>query len=126
MTEDGQSFSVKTTEKQIHIVAIALSSFFRFGYRRVSMSEIAEAAGISRPGLYLYFKTKEELFCAAIRYHADNLLQKIADGIEVAGNIQQKFLFAFEIWSIESFELTLTSPEAKEISDCSHPVLPDI
>jgi TetR/AcrR family transcriptional regulator, regulator of autoinduction and epiphytic fitness len=112
--------STKTTEKYTHIASTALNVFLRHGYRRVNMVEIAEAAGISRPGLYLYFKTKEEIFCAAMLHHTDLLLEQIARGIGAAGDIKQKFLFAFEIWTIESFELTLISPEAKEISDCSY------
>jgi AcrR family transcriptional regulator len=41
------------------------------------MNEIAEAAGISRAGLYLYFKNKEEIFNAAIVHHGYTLIEEI-------------------------------------------------
>lgn len=48
--------------KNLDIVETALAVFFKYGYMKVSMNEIAGAAGISREGLYLYFKSKEEIF----------------------------------------------------------------
>jgi TetR/AcrR family transcriptional regulator, regulator of autoinduction and epiphytic fitness len=64
-------------EKRQHILSAALGVFFKYGYKRVSMNEIAEAAGISRPGLHLYFSSKEEVFRAAILHLADGLIAEV-------------------------------------------------
>ncbi|HQP39279.1 MAG TPA: TetR/AcrR family transcriptional regulator, partial [Polyangiaceae bacterium] len=38
----------------------------RYGFKKTSMDDLARSVGLSRQGLYLHFKTKEELFQAAI------------------------------------------------------------
>ena len=43
-----------------------MSLFARMGYAKVSFLDIAEATGIARTALYRYFKTKREIFDAAI------------------------------------------------------------
>ena len=45
-------------EKKGKILNAGKRLFLRYGYKRVSMSDIAEAAGISRPVQYLVFKNK--------------------------------------------------------------------
>ena len=84
------------------------------------MNEIAQAAGISRPGLYLYFSSKEEVFRAAIVQFADGLLEEISRGLHSQQTIEEQVRYAFEVWTVQRFELTLNSPEAKEISDSSY------
>jgi AcrR family transcriptional regulator len=44
------------------LLEAALTVFARHGYRKTSMDEIAQAADVSRQGLYLHFPTKEDLF----------------------------------------------------------------
>ena len=107
-------------EKRQRIVSAALAVFFKYGYQRVSMNEIAEAAGISRPGLYLYFSSKEEVFRAAILQFADSLIEEISKGLPSQKTIEEKVRYAFEVWIVQRFDLTLNSPEAKEISDSSY------
>jgi len=107
-------------EKRQRIVSTALAVFFKYGYQRVSMNEIAEAAGISRPGLYLYFSSKEEVFRAAILQFADSLIEEISKGLPSQKTIEEKVRYAFEVWIVQRFDLTLNSPEAKEISDSSY------
>jgi AcrR family transcriptional regulator len=46
------------------ILAHATRLFVASGYPAISMREIAEAAGISKPGLYYHFRDKEALFLA--------------------------------------------------------------
>jgi AcrR family transcriptional regulator len=46
------------------IVASAVDVFGRYGFRRTSMELLAEAAGVSRPGLYQYFRNKRDVFAA--------------------------------------------------------------
>jgi TetR/AcrR family transcriptional regulator, regulator of autoinduction and epiphytic fitness len=107
-------------EKRQRIVSAALAVFFKYGYQRVSMNEIAEAAGISRPGLYLYFSSKEEVFRAAILQFTDSLIEEISKGLPSQKTIEEKVRYAFEVWIVQRFDLTLNSPEAKEISDSSY------
>lgn len=47
---------------QDQILAAAVEVIIRLGYDKTTMSDIAEAASLSRRTLYLYFKGKEELF----------------------------------------------------------------
>lgn len=111
---------VASDVKRQQILSAALGIFFMYGYKRVSMNEIAEAAGISRPGLYLHFKSKEEVFNAAILQFADGLIEEISKGIASRKTIEEKVRYVFEVWTIQRFDLTLKSPEAKEVSDSSY------
>ena len=52
-------------EKKSRILNAGKGLFLRCDYKRVNMNDIAEAAGISRPALYLVFKNKEEIFKSA-------------------------------------------------------------
>ncbi|WP_274652737.1 TetR/AcrR family transcriptional regulator [Paenibacillus humicola] len=106
--------------KKLHIVATALEVFFKYGYKRVSMNDIAETAGISRAGLYLYFKNKEEIFNAAIVRYGDILIEEIKKGLLSHKTTEDKILYAFEVWAIRNFDDSLHSPEYKEITDSSH------
>ncbi|KAJ8137148.1 hypothetical protein OY671_009640, partial [Metschnikowia pulcherrima] len=65
-------------DKRRHILDRALEIFFKYGFRRVSMNEIAEAAGVSRPGLYSYFQRKEQVFSEAIARQGTSLVEEIS------------------------------------------------
>jgi AcrR family transcriptional regulator len=49
------------------ITQAAFSAFAENGYAATKVEEVARRAGVSKGLLYLYFKTKEELFKAVIR-----------------------------------------------------------
>ncbi len=49
------------------ITAAALSAFAENGYAATRVEDVAKRAGVSKGLLYLYFKTKEELFKAVVR-----------------------------------------------------------
>ena len=51
-------------DQEQRIVAAAKELFIRKGFGQTSMSDIAEAAGITRPALHYYFRTKEKMFQA--------------------------------------------------------------
>jgi len=67
-------------EKRFRVVTAALSAFSRFGYRRASMADIAAAADMSRPALYLVFPNKVAVFRAL----AGMLLADAMTGAEAA------------------------------------------
>jgi AcrR family transcriptional regulator len=57
--------SAEETKKRI--LAAAPTVFVAEGYTRASMRDIARASGISVGGLYLHFKSKEELYITLMR-----------------------------------------------------------
>src|SRR6266481_1456585 len=64
----GRKKSEDTTEK---ILVAAIQRFSKFGYRRTSINDVAEEAGLARATVYLYWKRKEDLFVAGLeRFNA--------------------------------------------------------
>lgn len=59
----------------------AVRTFGRRGYRAASMDEIAELAGVSKPLVYLYLNSKEDLFTACIRREARALTEAVRAGV---------------------------------------------
>ncbi|WP_164157358.1 helix-turn-helix domain-containing protein [Sandarakinorhabdus rubra] len=51
-------------DRRARVVAAAIGAFAAHGYRRCTMADIAAAAGMSRPALYLMFCGKEAVFRA--------------------------------------------------------------
>src|ERR1700740_3565335 len=63
------------------ILEAAMTVFRRHGFRRSSIEQAAEAAGLTRQALYHHFKSKEALFRAVIeRLHENALAAEIAAG----------------------------------------------
>jgi TetR/AcrR family transcriptional repressor of uid operon len=52
------------TEVKEKIVQAAIITFSKYGYDKTRMDDIAQSAKLSKGTLYLYFKSKEELFYA--------------------------------------------------------------
>jgi AcrR family transcriptional regulator len=50
------------------ILKAATAVFLRYGFKKTSMDDVAQAAGVSRQGLYLYFDKKDVLFREALQY----------------------------------------------------------
>jgi TetR/AcrR family transcriptional regulator len=67
-----------TEERRERFLRAAVGCFARHGYRRTSMDVIAQAADVSRPALYQYFRNKEEIFRAAVGWG----LEKVAERAE--------------------------------------------
>ncbi|MFD8211230.1 TetR/AcrR family transcriptional regulator [Streptomyces sp. NPDC059695] len=67
--------------RERQMVDAAVRCFARQGYQAASMDGIAELAGVSKPLVYLYLGSKEELFTRVIRREAGALLAAVAAGV---------------------------------------------
>jgi AcrR family transcriptional regulator len=67
------------------ILAAALDSFAERGFAATRLEDVAAGAGISKGTLYLYFKSKEELFKAVVR---ETLLPNLARVEAMAGTFE--------------------------------------
>lgn len=76
-------FQRRKEERPAEITQAAMEAFAEHGYAATRVEEVAKRAGVSKGLLYLYFKTKEELFKAVIRSvvvpRVDALKTAIAD-----------------------------------------------
>jgi AcrR family transcriptional regulator len=75
-------------EKQMLDAAVKI--FARRGFHAASMDEIAEVAGVSKPMVYAYLGTKDELFLACLRREATLLLEAVASGVEPSARPDQQ------------------------------------
>ena len=64
-------------EREELILEVAGQVFAREGYHSASMAEIAELAGVSKPMVYAYFGSKEELYVAYINRMGGELLDRL-------------------------------------------------
>lgn len=60
-------FRRRKEDRPQEITEAALAAFAEKGYAATRVDEVAKRAGVSKGLLYLYFKTKEDLFKAVIR-----------------------------------------------------------
>ncbi len=68
----AQSVSEAALKRREHILQVAAEVFSSKGYRRTSIADIVEQAGIARGTFYLYFESKREVFLDIIeRYFTD-------------------------------------------------------
>lgn len=77
----------------------AINVFARFGYRKTSMDEVARSARVSRPGLYLHFANKEELFKAAVLHAlSDQLAAASAVLADTKKPLESRLVAALDEW----------------------------
>ena len=107
-------------EKESRILAAAKTVFLRHGFRRVTMQDIADEAGISRPALYLKYSNKEQVFLAVVSDVATKNLEFIRGDLWAHPTMESKLHFAFEVWTVDPFRMMIESPNAKDLIDCTH------
>jgi len=104
--------------KKAKVLEAAQSVFLRYGFRRVTMGDLAEAAGMSRPALYLHFCNKEKLFEGVLRTFTTQALEEVRKGLAAQPTPEAQLRFAFEVWAVRPFGLLTATPDAKELIDC--------
>jgi AcrR family transcriptional regulator len=84
----------KPQEQRIQeILDAALSCFAAKGYDKTTMDDIVEEAGLTKGGIYWYFKSKRDIFLALLDRHAVDDAIKWAEVIKnntKAGNLIRK------------------------------------
>ncbi|MDH4386533.1 MAG: helix-turn-helix domain containing protein [Caulobacter sp.] len=99
------------------VLEAAATLFAQYGFRRTSLSEIAEAAGISRPTLYHLFDNKEVLFRQLANQRQNQAIEQamaeLADTAPLAERITRAILAYERIY----YEPVADSPHGAEFMD---------
>jgi AcrR family transcriptional regulator len=76
MPDDEPKWRRRKEARPGEIVEAALEVFAEKGFAVAKLEDIARRAGISKPTLYLYFDTKEEIFRAVARAAVPRFLKR--------------------------------------------------
>jgi AcrR family transcriptional regulator len=97
MVQPGLSAHSAPTKKDIvaefrrsEIVEAAKKVFARRGYRCATVDDIAEQAGIAKGTLYLYFKSKEEIYLTGLISDVRDLQQEASRRVAAANGTKDK------------------------------------
>ena len=80
-------------KKRLRILEAATELFIATGYRKTSVDDIAERAGVAKGTVYLYFNTKVELLVSAValekRQYMTTLAPVLAEGVAPRERLQK-------------------------------------
>ena len=85
-------FQRRKEDRPAEITQAALAAFAEKGYAATRVDEVAKRAGVSKGLLYLYFKTKEDLFKAVIRSFLSPRIDALISNIEETELSAEEFL----------------------------------
>jgi TetR/AcrR family transcriptional regulator of autoinduction and epiphytic fitness len=109
-----------TQSKEEQVLTAARDIFMRYGYKRTTMSDLANAAQMSRPALYLIFSSKEEVFQALVTQIFNELLREVREGVSKHEDVADQLTCALEVWCVRPFEMIQASPDAKDILESGY------
>lgn len=76
---------VPREQREQQILDIATTEFGDRGYAYASLSDIAAAAGVSKPLIYTYFGSRDGLHAACVRWAGERLVEAVASAQSVSG-----------------------------------------
>ena len=85
-------FRRRKEDRPQEITAAALAAFAEHGYAATRVDDVAKRAGVSKGLLYLYFKTKEELFKAVIHSVVVPRIEALAATVDSSEMSAEDFL----------------------------------
>jgi AcrR family transcriptional regulator len=77
------------------LLETAIGMFAEKGYAGTSVREIVERAGVSKPVLYYYFKSKEGLFLAILEMAENLQKQLLSEVLESEGKVLDRLLILY-------------------------------
>jgi AcrR family transcriptional regulator len=108
------------SERRAQLLQAAQEVFVSGGYHATAMDDIAERAGVSKPVLYQHFSSKLDLYLALLDRHATELVDRIREAIDGAGdnkervNLAMRAYFDFVDAQGEAFRLVFESDQRND------------
>ncbi len=76
-------------ERRRAILDAAVRLFAEKGYHDTKMDEVAERAGLSKGALYLYYRSKEDLFCELIEEKMDRMAPVLRAAVDSSTSLEE-------------------------------------
>lgn len=92
----------QSTVKQERLLQKAESLFLKYGYKAVSMDQIAKEAGISKMTIYKHYHSKDDLFIGVLIHMTDYHVAKIEEELKKQSHTMNKIecLYSYSMRNI--------------------------
>jgi AcrR family transcriptional regulator len=108
----------RTDEQRRQVVhEAAVRVFSERGFADTSMAAIAEAAGMSRPALYLSFKNKQDIFASAFAALIEASVDRALEALSAPGTTEQRLAGFLQRFDGDLWQQMSASPHADELLD---------
>ncbi len=108
---------MSSDQKREAVFEAAAEVFSQYGFRRTSMNDIAEAAGVSRPALYLMFENKEDIFRQLATYRQTQAIDAAVSVLGGDAPISKRVAQAILAYERIFYEPVAGSPHGAEFMD---------
>ena len=99
------------------ILDAAFHAFAGYGYRRVTMEDIAAGAGLSRTALYQHFRNKEDIFRSLSERYFETCLMDMDRALQGTGPAAEVLQAAFAAKDGKFMDVVLGTPHGRELLD---------
>ena len=90
MSKEHKQIADPYDDMRNNIIGIASEVFARFGFKKTTVDDIAQALRKGKSSIYYYFKSKDEIFEAVVDREADVLRKKVKEIQKSSLNAMQK------------------------------------
>ena len=112
--------------KRARILEGAKESFLAYGYARTTMDDIARAADVSRPALYLLFKNKTDIYRALGSELLKASVAEARNALAADGNFGERVMDALDSALFRMTAAFRASPHGAEMIDMKNALAADI
>lgn len=120
MSKNVKPTSDPSRRKEERVLEAAKTCFTRYGFRKTTMADIANAAQVSRPALYLMYRSKEEVLGATVAHVFDAMLLELREGVAARDDPFDQLQFAFEVWCVRGYDIVHHTPDAADLLENGH------
>jgi TetR/AcrR family transcriptional regulator, regulator of autoinduction and epiphytic fitness len=99
------------------ILLAALELFTRYGYRKTSIDDIAQAAQVAKRTVYLHFENKAAVFLAILEYLADQVRERYVAAERMDGTAVDRLTGLLDAYFGTGFELFSESEHMPELEE---------
>lgn len=118
MSVDSERATEDLRRAAIHAAAIA--EFSARGFAATSMANIADAAGMSRPALYQYFRNKGDIFASAFAALLNEAVDRSLAALDQPGSTAEQLDGFLQRFDGDLWEQTAASPHNDEMLSAKH------
>lgn len=103
--------------KDAEIAKATVTVVGQYGLQKVTMSDIAKAAGVSRQSLYNAYSNKEELLRASVKFFMAEDLKQVTQAWQGLTSIEEKLDAYFKFGPVNWFDQIRQYPNAAELME---------